>query len=618
MPPLRAAAAAFAVLALAVAGPASVRAAEEEPDYQTTEGKSEAEYSESVDEEYRVKTKWGTIYGVVRRPVVPEGVKVPVILTYTPYNILSRPLAAMTHQSDAVAEYFVPRGYARASFDLVGTRESSGCYDHGGIREQDTATAVVEFLGTREWSNGRVGMIGGSYDGTTQWATAIQAPKHLTTIVPQVAIGRWYDYAYGQGVRFYSGTATPAGFDFGFGFAPPTGVTGGTDWVEAMRDHVTPCERVEHNERAFLPDPVYDEFWDERDYVTRAKNIKAPVLLVGSWRDYNVHPVNSYEMWQALPEDLPKKLWMGQKGHSGNQLEDSQDIYHAWFDHWLLGLDTKVMDLPRADSEVNNADRFQDSAWPPAATVDVRLALGRNADRYGELGLVDQVEVPRWTDDDPALSESDAIEGDAEGSSLRFLGPEVVKDVRISGVPVLDVDLTTSGVSTFVTPVLYDEDDAGQRTVITKGLLNSRNRDGERTSTPFAEGTTWHAQVRFQPVDWVLEKDHRLGLALMSMNGNEALYPDDVQSTNEVELDATARLTVPVSRFPDALGPAAGRPKVVVAGPPPPGAAGPEVPRAVPPAALPATGGVAGPAAALLVATAGAVAVVRRRTAEAP
>src|SRR3712207_5815242 len=59
--------------------------------YQTTKGKSKPRYSKSVGEEYRVKTRWGTIYGIVERPVVPKGVKVPVILTYSPYTLLDGP-----------------------------------------------------------------------------------------------------------------------------------------------------------------------------------------------------------------------------------------------------------------------------------------------------------------------------------------------------------------------------------------------------------------------------------------------------------------------------------------------------------------------------------------------
>jgi X-Pro dipeptidyl-peptidase len=604
----------LAVAALAAVPLAGGAGAEEIPsDYKSVEGKSQPVYTEFVDEEYRVPTDHGTIYGVVRRPVVPEGVKVPVILTYSPYHVLDRPVAAMTAQTDAFTMYYASRGYARASFDLVGTRESSGCYDHGGIREQETARDVIEFLGTQEWSSGKVGMIGGSYDGTTQWAGAILNPPHLTTIVPQVAIGRWYDYAYGQGVRFASGNGTPLLFDFGFGFLPPTGVTGGVAWAEALRDHVTPCERVEHNERAFLPDPVYDEFWDERDYVVKAADIRASVLVVGSWTDYNVHPVNSLEMYEALPDSHPKRIVMGQAGHSGTQVEDSTALYHAWFDHWLLGLDTGAMTLPRSDSVVQTKDRFQDDDWPPSATVDVPLALGRGEVGKGSVGLLD-LELAQWTDDNPALDQSDVLGADrtAEGRSLLFLGPAVEGYVRISGVPRLDVTVTTDAASTHLTPVLFEEDSGGSRQVITRGLLNSRNRDGLRTSTPVTPGEPWRGTVAFQPVDWLLEEGSRLGLAMMSMNSAEALYSDDTLATNELLLDES-RLVVPVSLGAARLGTAVTRPQPVRPAPVPP-LAGP-APRPDPaprPGPLPATGGdvtlmLAGTAAA------GSALLLRRR-----
>ena len=545
--------AATALLAgIAVAGPS---AGAEDPDYKTTKGQTKPVYKESVTEEYRVPTKHGIIYGVVVRPVVPAGKKVPVILTYSPYNVLTRPIGAapQVNVGDAVQDYFVPRGYARALFDLVGTRESSGCYDHGGVRERETGAAVVEFLAKQPWSSGKIGMIGGSYDGTTQWGTAVEAPKHLTTIVPQVAIGRWYDYAYGQGVRFYSGNGTPLLFDFGFGFLPPTGVSGGTAWAEALRDHVTPCERVNHNERAFLPDPVYDSYWDERDYLIRIKKVKASVLLVGSWQDTNVHPINSYEMWRALPAGVSKKLIMGPNGHSGDQVKDNQDLYHAWFDYWLLGIDTGIMRLPRSDSVVNTKERFQDSAWPPAGTRTVPLRIGRGSTKRGTLGLVDS-EVARWTDNDPTLDEGTALASGATASRVLFTGAPVDADVRISGVPVLKVSVTTSAESTHLTPVLYDQSPSGTRTVITRGLLNSRNRSTLRESTTFAPGTTWRALVNFQPVDWVLAEGHRLGIAVMSMNTSEALYSDTTSATNELRLDKSAQLFVPVSRNARELG----------------------------------------------------------------
>ena len=516
----------------------------QEATYETTTGKSKPIYTEQIQEDYRVKTRFGTIYGVVVRPVVPEGVKVPVILTYSPYNILSRAHNKEPYR-DNLSDYYVPRGYARAVFDLVGTRESSGCYDYGGIRERKTGAKVVDFLGSRSWSNGKVGMIGGSYDGTTAWAAAVETPRHLTTIVPQVAIGRWWDYAFGQGVRFASGSGTPYLFDFGFGFLPPTDPTDPEAFAEAVQDHMTPCERVEHNDRAFLPDPVYDEFWDERDYLARIHKVKASVMIEGSWRDYNVHPINSIEMWSALPADHPKKLVMGLQGHNIAQLPDWQNIRHAWFDHWLLGLKTGVMDLPAVDSQTQETLRFQDRDWPPPGTRKTSFRL-RASGGPSNFDLQD-AERAEWIDSNPALDEDAVVNGGGGEAAVLFLGPRATRDIRLNGIPVLDANVITSGESTFLTPVLFVENETGSRTIITKGLLNSRNRFSNRRSEPLVPGETWRARVFFQPIDWVVLRGHRLGLAVMSMNTDEALYPDDISSTNEIRLDGLSRLVLPLN-----------------------------------------------------------------------
>ena len=511
--------------------------------YETTTGKSEPIYTETIQEEYRVRTRFGTIYGVVVRPVVPQGTKVPVILTYSPYNIDRRAHNAERY-SDEISDFFVPRGYARALFDLVGTRESGGCYDYGGIRERKTAAAVVDHLGSRGWSNGKVGMIGVSYDGTTPWAAAVEAPKHLTTIVPQVGIGRWWDYAFGQGVRFYSGFGTPYMFDFGYGFLPPTDPRDPSSFTDTFDDHVNPCERLEHNQRGFLPDPVYDRFWDQRDYLSRIDRVRASVMIEGSWRDYNVHPINSIEMWEGLPDDHPKKLIMGQQAHSDSNLPDAQNLRHAWFDHWLLGLDTGIMDLPRVDSDTGFAPgmRFQDEQWPPRATEEVRYRLSPKP-RPDTFDLLD-TDTAVWTDEQPLLDEDMVLNGLAGDAAIVFEGPVEKDFVRIAGIPVLDARLISTGESTFLTPVLYDRG-PGRTVVITRGLLNSRNRYSNRTSEPLIPGEAWRGRVRFQPIDWVVKPGHRLGLALMSMNSYEALYPDDISSTNEVLMDGRSRLIIP-------------------------------------------------------------------------
>ena len=107
----------------------------------------------------------------------------PVILTYSPYNTLGDP-PPLT--DDSIGNRYVPRGFARAKGDLLGTRGSSGCWDYGGNREIQSGIDVVKFLAGKTpdvdgnfitWSTGKVAMIGGSYEGTTANMVAARGPE---------------------------------------------------------------------------------------------------------------------------------------------------------------------------------------------------------------------------------------------------------------------------------------------------------------------------------------------------------------------------------------------------------------------------------------------------------
>src|ERR671917_637187 len=226
---------------------------------------SAAAQAETVTESYRVPTVDGAkVYVEVTRE---QGVKAPVILTYSPYNVLGEG----EETTDSYGRRYVPRGYARAVADVIGTRNSSGCWDYGGPKEQQSGVDLVNFLARQEWSNGKVAMIGGSYDGTTAnmvAARSADAPG-LAGIVPIAAISRWYRYAYSHGIR-YSGNSqrptdegfdTPLAFDFGFGRTPPTDPSA----IDAALDRIRPCDAAEHTEKGYDTSPDYDAFWLERD-----------------------------------------------------------------------------------------------------------------------------------------------------------------------------------------------------------------------------------------------------------------------------------------------------------------------------------------------------------------
>ncbi len=161
------------------------------------------------------------------RPVdaTQPDLKVPVILEASPYytctntcgrgNELERKL--YTNPNDPASpvgkmplyydNYFVPRGYAVLAADLSGTGRSKGCADVGGPGEVLGAKAVVDWLNGKakafradntpvvaSWTNGKVGMIGKSWDGAIVNAVAATGVAGLRTIVPISAVSSWYDW----------------------------------------------------------------------------------------------------------------------------------------------------------------------------------------------------------------------------------------------------------------------------------------------------------------------------------------------------------------------------------------------------------------------------------------
>src|SRR5215210_2612068 len=217
--------------------------------------------AEPVFEKYKVPTVGGAEINVeVMRPA--DSPDAPVILTYSPYNTLSE-TTTPNLANDDLGQRYVPQGYARAVADVLGTRNSSGCWDYGGPKEQQSGVDLVNALAAQPWSNGKVAMIGGSYDGTTAnmvAARSADAPG-LAGIVPIAAISRWYGYAYSHGVR-YSGNSqrptdegldTPLAFDFGIARTPPTQVT--PQLVDAISDRLHPSDAAEHTERGYDTSP---------------------------------------------------------------------------------------------------------------------------------------------------------------------------------------------------------------------------------------------------------------------------------------------------------------------------------------------------------------------------
>ena len=128
----------------------------------------------TIDPSVQVKTPDGaTVCAIVVRPRATQG-KLPTLLQFTIYadSIASRREALMAASNAYVGVTGFTRGKACSPDRTVP-------YVHDGA----DAAALIDWIAAQPWSDGRVGMYGGSYSGFTAWAAAKHMPRALKAIM---------------------------------------------------------------------------------------------------------------------------------------------------------------------------------------------------------------------------------------------------------------------------------------------------------------------------------------------------------------------------------------------------------------------------------------------------
>jgi X-Pro dipeptidyl-peptidase len=530
----------------------------------------------SVTKSYIVPTRDAQIYLEVVEPTAGgKVVPAPVILTYSPYSVLGR---------NGDASHWNPLGYARAYADVIGTGNSGGCYDYGGNREKRTGHDVVEWIARQKWTTGRVGMLGGSYDGTTQYATAVTHPRGLATIVPEAAISRWYDYAYAGGMRYTDtdedlgnegpgaatdeGVDTPLGFDYGFAIPPPTDVSD-PNWQDRVASTIRPCDELAHTGAGYNETPDYDGFWMDRDYVHLLPTVRIPVLVASNWGDWNVKQKNGWDAYHALTHSVCRKLYMGTRwaGHGTPPGTDYGKTVDRWFAHWLLGAHNGIERMPAVTSQTSDDAapiRYISGAEPRPSRH--RLYLGAAKDGSWALSPTRPhgAAVATYTDSGVNTESFAATHPFADAGYIGFASAPLKHDIRIFGRPVLHLWSTSYGRWLTLTPSLLDLDPAkyaGSGTVatdpsaavaLTRGWLDSRYRDGldhEVSSTP---GRSTRMDVALFPTDYTVRAGHRLVLLVQPEDVDWAFAKPLASPSNPtVRIDwsrGQSWLTLPLAR----------------------------------------------------------------------
>ena len=535
---------------------------------------------------------------IMRPKETDQGLKVPVIMESSPYyaggndvanhvvdvDEHGNPLPSTARAVDKLAaepfdsyydNYFVPRGYAVALVENLGSGRATGCPTTGDRNETAGPKAAIDWLNGRArgfdadgepvaatWSTGKVGMIGVSYNGTLPNAVAATGVKGLETIVPIAAISSWYDYYRANG-----GVLAPGGYQ-------------GED-ADVLAKYVLTRENGQEvcgpvmDALTATQDRItgdYSRFWDSRNYLNDVHKVRASVFLVHGLNDWNVKTKQAAQWWYALAErNVPRKIWLHQGTHMNPfSLRTAEWLrqLHGWFDHWLYGIDSGITREPQADVEIAAGQWGSHATWPLPGTRPVRLWLGSGA----KLGPLPRPLSAResFVDQKTRTAEELAQAAPApDPNRLAYLTGPLPTDVRISGTPTVSVRASMkNGASPYLTALLVDygadvrptgalvptgetlcygqgvPGDTGCTAlrrlgtaetpykIVSRGWLDVRNRHRADRTEPVRAGKEYAFSWDFQPQDHLFKKGHRLGVVILSTDHDYTLrYPEGTEVT---------------------------------------------------------------------------------------
>jgi hypothetical protein len=114
--------------------------------------------------------------------------------------------------------------------------------------------------------------------------------------------------------------------------------------------------------------PFRDEWWDERDLRPLLGQIDVPTYLGSEWPNVPLHLPGVFEAWDAMRRNPNVRMSiLGERG-----LPWPWESMHiealAWFDHWLKGRETGILEGPAIRYWLPGADKWMTSdVWPPAS-----------------------------------------------------------------------------------------------------------------------------------------------------------------------------------------------------------------------------------------------------------
>jgi predicted acyl esterase len=280
-------------------------------------------------------------------------------------------------------ERWVPDGYAVVRVDSRGAGWSPGRMEPDSPREIDDLYQCIEWAGTADWSNGKVGMLGISYYARNQWRVAAMHPPHLTAIIPWEGGNDTYrDSGYHGGIlsQFRERWAKHQVVNIQYGRGENAARNPNTGESVAgpitLSDEELAANRVDAH-KMLKQHPLCDDWHKER--TPDLSKVEVPLLSCANWGGAGIHPRGNYN---GYLEASSTQKWLEVHGDSHWSLFSSGyglDIQKRFFDHFLKGIDNGWDKTPPVTLNIRHpGERFElrhEQEWPIARTEWSKLFL---------------------------------------------------------------------------------------------------------------------------------------------------------------------------------------------------------------------------------------------------
>ena len=483
----------------------------------------------------------------------------------------------------ARARWFAQRGYAVIAADSRGRYDSEGDWDPFTPHHKTDGYDLVEWIAKQPWSNGRVGMIGGSYSGWTQWWTASQVPPALKAIAPQVAPpDQFENIPYQNGIMLGPFVDWAAWMSGRTAQVVDTGAYGGYTTTRARDLRHTPYLTLNQARGlAFAPwwetwiksNLSTDPYWKGIAYqgAEHYARMTVPALNMTGWfdADFPGSPMNYLGMKAHSPsaEGRRPKLMIGPWYHGLNErvvggidygpeaLIDLDGYITRWFDYYLKQIDNGVVNDPSVWVFVMGPNKwYAEKDWPLPQTrwTSYYLTSGGRANSIEGNGALtttppkgDRLDTYVYDPERPTPSTYgthghipgavDARPGAVGDEVLVYQTPLLTEDVEVTGPIEATLFAATSAKDTDWMLRLVDVHPSGYAALLGEGIIRARNRDpakggefnGAQLST-IEPNRVYEYRIKFwRTTGNVFAKGHRIRLEVSS-----SYYPFYLRNLN--------------------------------------------------------------------------------------